>query len=154
MAGRNDEEEFAEYAAAALARLRRIAYLLCHDWHRADVRLHVRALPPGRALLGAWYSAPAAETITPDPSSEKTSVAPSAVVQSFARRPPTVTDRLVDVSGARVRGSAARRRRIRADRVRPLAELARQQSSALDDERGRLRRRGSGPGFEDRATCA
>jgi RNA polymerase sigma-70 factor (sigma-E family) len=36
MAGRNDEEEFAEYAAGALARLRRIAYLLCHDWHRAE----------------------------------------------------------------------------------------------------------------------
>ena len=36
MAGRDDEEEFAEYAAGALARLRRIAYLLCHDWHRAE----------------------------------------------------------------------------------------------------------------------
>jgi RNA polymerase sigma-70 factor (sigma-E family) len=36
MAERDDEEEFAEYAAGALARLRRIAYLLCHDWHRAE----------------------------------------------------------------------------------------------------------------------
>jgi RNA polymerase sigma-70 factor (sigma-E family) len=31
-----DEEEFAEYAANALPRLRRIAFLLCQDWHRAD----------------------------------------------------------------------------------------------------------------------
>ena len=31
-----DEDEFAEYAARALPRLRRIAFLLCQDWHRAD----------------------------------------------------------------------------------------------------------------------
>ena len=31
-----DEDEFAEYAANALPRLRRIAFLLCQDWHRAD----------------------------------------------------------------------------------------------------------------------
>ncbi|HTJ70772.1 MAG TPA: SigE family RNA polymerase sigma factor [Actinospica sp.] len=31
-----DEGAFAEYAAGALARLRRVAYLLCQDWHRAD----------------------------------------------------------------------------------------------------------------------
>ena len=36
MAGNDDEDAFAEYAAGALARLRRIAYLLCQDWHRAD----------------------------------------------------------------------------------------------------------------------
>jgi RNA polymerase sigma-70 factor (sigma-E family) len=30
------EGEFAEYAAGALPRLRRIAFLLCQDWHRAD----------------------------------------------------------------------------------------------------------------------
>jgi RNA polymerase sigma-70 factor (sigma-E family) len=36
MAGTQDEEAFAEYAAGALARLRRIAFLLCQDWHRAD----------------------------------------------------------------------------------------------------------------------
>lgn len=31
-----DEQEYAQYAAVALPRLRRIAYLLCQDWHRAD----------------------------------------------------------------------------------------------------------------------
>ncbi|HWG22982.1 sigma factor [Actinospica sp.] len=37
MTGRDDgEEAFAEYAAGALTRLRRIAYLLCRDWHRAE----------------------------------------------------------------------------------------------------------------------
>ena len=36
MAGNDDDGEFAEYAAGALARLRRIAFLLCQDWHRAD----------------------------------------------------------------------------------------------------------------------
>jgi RNA polymerase sigma-70 factor (sigma-E family) len=36
MVGKSDEEEFVEYAAEALPRLRRIAYLLCQDWHRAD----------------------------------------------------------------------------------------------------------------------
>ena len=33
---RDEEEAFAEYAAGALARLRRIAFLLCQDWHRAE----------------------------------------------------------------------------------------------------------------------
>ena len=36
MAGNEDEEAFSEYAAGALPRLRRIAFLLCQDWHRAD----------------------------------------------------------------------------------------------------------------------
>jgi RNA polymerase sigma-70 factor (sigma-E family) len=36
MAGIADEDGFAEYAADALPRLRRIAFLLCQDWHRAD----------------------------------------------------------------------------------------------------------------------
>lgn len=36
MATIDDEDEFAEYAANALPRLRRIAFLLCQDWHRAD----------------------------------------------------------------------------------------------------------------------
>jgi RNA polymerase sigma-70 factor (sigma-E family) len=36
MAAIADEDEFAEYAANALPRLRRIAFLLCQDWHRAD----------------------------------------------------------------------------------------------------------------------
>ena len=49
MARNDDEEAFAEYAAGALPRLRRIAFLLCQDWHRADdltqntlTRLYVR----------------------------------------------------------------------------------------------------------------
>ncbi|HTJ32568.1 MAG TPA: SigE family RNA polymerase sigma factor [Dactylosporangium sp.] len=33
---RADEEEFTEYARAAAARLRRTAFLLCHDWHLAQ----------------------------------------------------------------------------------------------------------------------
>jgi RNA polymerase sigma-70 factor (sigma-E family) len=36
MAGNDDEDAFADYAAGALARLRRIAYLLCQDWHRSE----------------------------------------------------------------------------------------------------------------------
>ena len=31
-----DEAEFAEFAAATVRRLRRTAYLLCGDWHRAE----------------------------------------------------------------------------------------------------------------------
>ena len=33
---REHDEEFAAFASAALPRLRRTAYLLCGDWHRAD----------------------------------------------------------------------------------------------------------------------
>lgn len=33
---RRDEEEFTEYARVAAARLRRTAYLLCHDWYLAQ----------------------------------------------------------------------------------------------------------------------
>lgn len=36
MARADDDEEFAEYAVVALPRLRRIAFLLCEDRHRAD----------------------------------------------------------------------------------------------------------------------
>lgn len=36
MSGIDDEQGYAQYAAVALPRLRRIAYLLCQDWHRAD----------------------------------------------------------------------------------------------------------------------
>jgi RNA polymerase sigma-70 factor (sigma-E family) len=36
MGGNGNEQEYAEYVAVALPRLRRIAYLLCQDWHRAD----------------------------------------------------------------------------------------------------------------------
>lgn len=36
MGGIGDEQGYADYAAVALPRLRRIAYLLCQDWHRAD----------------------------------------------------------------------------------------------------------------------
>src|SRR5690349_10442448 len=33
---RADEELFREFVAARMDRLRRTAYLLCHDWHTAD----------------------------------------------------------------------------------------------------------------------
>lgn len=33
---RSDEAEYREYVAARMDKLRRIAYLLCHDWHLAD----------------------------------------------------------------------------------------------------------------------
>jgi RNA polymerase sigma-70 factor (sigma-E family) len=33
---RPDEEDYREYVAARMERLRRTAYLLCHDWHTAD----------------------------------------------------------------------------------------------------------------------
>ncbi|MEV4412723.1 SigE family RNA polymerase sigma factor [Catellatospora sp. NPDC049609] len=33
---RDEEAEYREYVAARLDQLRRIAYLLCHDWHVAD----------------------------------------------------------------------------------------------------------------------
>lgn len=36
MGGIGDEQSYADYVAVALPRLRRIAYLLCQDWHRAD----------------------------------------------------------------------------------------------------------------------
>jgi RNA polymerase sigma-70 factor (sigma-E family) len=31
-----DEDAYREYVAARMERLRRMAYLLCHDWHTAD----------------------------------------------------------------------------------------------------------------------
>jgi RNA polymerase sigma-70 factor (sigma-E family) len=34
--GRSYDAEYVEFADSALARLRRTAYLLCGDWHRAD----------------------------------------------------------------------------------------------------------------------
>ncbi|WP_020384836.1 SigE family RNA polymerase sigma factor [Kribbella catacumbae] len=33
---RRDEADFTEFAAATLGRLRRTAYLMCGDWHRAE----------------------------------------------------------------------------------------------------------------------
>jgi RNA polymerase sigma-70 factor (sigma-E family) len=33
---RAEEDEYREYVVARMDRLRRIAYLLCHDWHTAD----------------------------------------------------------------------------------------------------------------------
>ncbi|MDX6280813.1 MAG: hypothetical protein QOH03_1884 [Kribbellaceae bacterium] len=33
---RGDEADFTEFAAAAVGRLRRTAYLMCGDWHRAE----------------------------------------------------------------------------------------------------------------------
>jgi RNA polymerase sigma-70 factor (sigma-E family) len=33
---RSDENEFREYVVTRMDRLRRTAYLLCHDWHLAD----------------------------------------------------------------------------------------------------------------------
>jgi RNA polymerase sigma-70 factor (sigma-E family) len=33
---RADEDDYREYVAARMERLRRTAYLLCHDWHVAD----------------------------------------------------------------------------------------------------------------------
>ena len=33
---RRDEDEFTEFAAGTLGRLRRTAYLMCGDWHRAE----------------------------------------------------------------------------------------------------------------------
>ena len=33
---RRDEADFTEFAAAAIGRLRRTAYLMCGDWHRAE----------------------------------------------------------------------------------------------------------------------
>ena len=33
---RADEDDYREYVEARMERLRRTAYLLCHDWHRAD----------------------------------------------------------------------------------------------------------------------
>jgi DNA-directed RNA polymerase specialized sigma24 family protein len=32
----SDEAEFTEFAAAMIRRLRRTAYLMCGDWHRAE----------------------------------------------------------------------------------------------------------------------
>jgi RNA polymerase sigma-70 factor (sigma-E family) len=32
----SDEAEFREYVGARLDQLRRVAYLMCHDWHTAD----------------------------------------------------------------------------------------------------------------------
>jgi RNA polymerase sigma-70 factor (sigma-E family) len=34
--GRDEDEAYREYAAGLLPGLRRLAYLLCQDWHRAD----------------------------------------------------------------------------------------------------------------------
>jgi RNA polymerase sigma-70 factor (sigma-E family) len=33
---RSDEDEYREYVVARMERLRRAAYLLCHNWHTAD----------------------------------------------------------------------------------------------------------------------
>lgn len=59
MIGVDDEREYAQYAAGALARLRRIAYLLCQDWHRAD-DLTQNALT---RLYVNWQRARAAENL-------------------------------------------------------------------------------------------
>lgn len=59
MLGVDDEREYAEYTAGALPRLRRIAYLLCQDWHRAD-DLTQNALT---RLYVNWRRARAAENL-------------------------------------------------------------------------------------------
>ena len=44
---RRDEDEFTEFAAITVRRLRRTAYLMCGDWHRAEDAAQ-DALAPGQ----------------------------------------------------------------------------------------------------------
>ena len=59
MGGIGDEQGYTQYVAGALPRLRRIAYLLCQDWHRAD-DLTQNALT---RLYVHWRRARAAENL-------------------------------------------------------------------------------------------
>lgn len=83
---RADEDDYREYVAARMERLRRTAYLLCHDWHRADDvvavtlgrlyrhwgrarRMERLDAYVGRMLLNAWHDEgrrAARETATED----------------------------------------------------------------------------------------
>ncbi|TCC61029.1 SigE family RNA polymerase sigma factor [Kribbella pittospori] len=58
---RRDENEFTEFAAVTMPRLRRTAYLMCGDWHRAEdaaqdalvsVYRHWNRIERGNGLLG------------------------------------------------------------------------------------------------------
>jgi RNA polymerase sigma-70 factor (sigma-E family) len=51
MASDSDEEAFAEYFAARLSATRRIAYLMCGDWHWADDLTQVAFV----RLAAAWH---------------------------------------------------------------------------------------------------
>ena len=49
------DTEFTEFVAARMSALRRIAYLLCQDWHRADDLVQVASTK----LYANWHRASA-----------------------------------------------------------------------------------------------
>lgn len=48
--GRTYDQQYAEFAAGAMRDLRRMAYLMCHDWHRAEDIAHDTLLK----MYDAW----------------------------------------------------------------------------------------------------
>ena len=56
---RTDEDGYREYVTARLDRLRRTAYLLCHDWHTADDLVSTTLLK----LYRGWATAQRADNL-------------------------------------------------------------------------------------------
>ncbi len=56
---REEESEYREYVSARLEHLRRVAYLLCHDWHAADDLVSTVLLK----LFRSWRSVRQAENL-------------------------------------------------------------------------------------------
>lgn len=58
---RSDKEDYRSFVVARMIRLRRAAYLLCHDWHMADDLVSVTLAK----LHRNWSRAQAVEIWTP-----------------------------------------------------------------------------------------
>ncbi|MDO3703322.1 SigE family RNA polymerase sigma factor [Micromonospora sp. C28SCA-DRY-2] len=56
---REDEAEYRDYVSARLEHLRRVAYLLCHDWHAAEDLVSTVLLK----LFRSWRSAKRADNL-------------------------------------------------------------------------------------------
>jgi RNA polymerase sigma factor (sigma-70 family) len=76
------DAEFTEYMAARLSSLRRLAYLLCRDWNRAD-DLVQRAIIK---LYVHWSRARAVATPTPTPGSSWSASSSASRRSGWARR--------------------------------------------------------------------
>jgi RNA polymerase sigma-70 factor (sigma-E family) len=103
---RRDEDEFTEFAAGTLGRLRRTAYLMCGDWHRAEdaaqdalVKVYRRwnRINRGDALVGYAHRAVVSAVVDQSrrPWRREHLEDPGDLVESIPATPDAIDDRSV-----------------------------------------------------------
>ena len=126
------DAEFAEYVGGRLPSLRRLALLLCHDWHRADDLVQVSITK----LYVHWHRARmAALDLDPEPTVEPAPV--EAAVDEVERRVSCVTNTILRHIEGLSRGETERllaALRSRIDEIeRDVAEVVSLAEAALSD---------------------